>query len=92
MPSFLQSIESKRDGHALSDDAIRDFVRGVVSDAADQRLPDYQVSAFLMAVFFRGLDDRERRTARLTAAAAARTTDATARARDWLARHGLAPA
>jgi pyrimidine-nucleoside phosphorylase len=62
MPSFLQSIESKRDGHALSDDAMHAFVDGVVTEARDLRLPDYQISAFLMAVFFRGLDDRERRT------------------------------
>jgi pyrimidine-nucleoside phosphorylase len=62
MSSFLQSIESKRDGQVLSDDAIRTFVQGVVAETANLRLPDYQISAFLMAVYFRGLDDRERRT------------------------------
>lgn len=62
MPSFLQSIESKREGGALADEDILAFVQGVVADDATARIPDYQVSAFLMAVYFRGLDDRERRT------------------------------
>lgn len=62
MPSFLQSIEAKRDGIALADEQILAFVQGVISDDATARIPDYQVSAFLMAVYFRGLDDRERRT------------------------------
>lgn len=62
MPSFLQSIEAKRDGGALADGDIAAFVQGVVADDASARIPDYQVSAFLMAVYFRGLDDRERRT------------------------------
>ena len=51
-------IESKRDGKALSDEQIASFVRAV----SDGTLPDYQVSALLMAVFFRGLDSRETRT------------------------------
>jgi pyrimidine-nucleoside phosphorylase len=49
--NLLLLIEAKRDGRELSPLALRDFVRAVTTDA----LPDYQVAAFLMAVFFRGL-------------------------------------
>ncbi len=62
MPTVLSLIEAKRDGASLSDAAIQAFVDGVVAPEAPARFPDYQVAAFLMAVFFRGLDDRERRT------------------------------
>jgi pyrimidine-nucleoside phosphorylase len=49
------SIRTKRDGGRLADDELRAFVRG----AADGSIPDYQLSALLMAIFLRGLDDRE---------------------------------
>ncbi len=48
-------IEHKRDGGALAPEAwaalVRDYVAG--------RVPDYQMSALLMAVFFRGLEPAE---------------------------------
>ncbi|AEB06632.1 thymidine phosphorylase [Coriobacterium glomerans PW2] len=48
-------IERKRDGRALSEDEISFFVSGLV--AGD--IPDYQASALLMAIFLRGMDERE---------------------------------
>jgi pyrimidine-nucleoside phosphorylase len=48
-------IGKKRDGHALSDDEIRAFVRGATSGD----WPDYQVAALLMAIVLRGMDRRE---------------------------------
>jgi pyrimidine-nucleoside phosphorylase len=51
----VQLIRRKRDGGALDDGEIRAFVAGVT----DGTLPDYQVAAMMMAIFFRGLDDRE---------------------------------
>lgn len=48
-------IRKKRDGAALSDGEIRDFVSGYL----DGRITDYQMSALLMAVFFRGMDFSE---------------------------------
>jgi thymidine phosphorylase len=48
-------LRAKRDGHALSGEALVDIARGI----ADGTLTDGQVAAFAMAVFFRGLDDRE---------------------------------
>ena len=48
-------IARKRDGEALAPEDVRELVLGYVRD----EVPDYQMSAFLMAVFFRGLDDVE---------------------------------
>lgn len=48
-------IEKKRDGHELCDEEIAWFVKGV----ADGSIPDYQITSFLMAVYFRGMSDRE---------------------------------
>jgi pyrimidine-nucleoside phosphorylase len=48
-------IERKRDGGRLESEEIRELV----SEYARGRVPDYQMSAFLMAVYFRGLDRDE---------------------------------
>ena len=48
-------IRHKRDGGTLEPEAIRKVIAGVT----DGSIPDYQASALLMAVFFRGLDDNE---------------------------------
>ncbi len=57
-------ILKKRNGQRLTADEIRFLVGGFVSG----EIPDYQMSAFLMAVFFRGMDSAE--TAALTMAMA----------------------
>jgi pyrimidine-nucleoside phosphorylase len=51
----LEMIRHKRDGGELPTEAIRSFLRGV----ADRSLPDYQTSAMLMAICWRGLSTRE---------------------------------
>ena len=56
--NFLRLIEAKRDGAGLSDADIVAVVGGFTGGA----IPDYQMAAFLMAVFFRGLDPRETRS------------------------------
>ncbi len=48
-------IKRKRDGHALSSDEIYFFLNGFTRG----EIPDYQMSALLMAVFWRGLDAHE---------------------------------
>ena len=53
--NFLSLLESKRDGQPLTVAQYREFIAEVVSG----RLPDYQITAFLMAVFFRGLNTEE---------------------------------
>ena len=57
MPAFLPQalIRKKRDGQRLSEDEVRAFIAGTT----DGTIPDYQVSAMLMAIFFRGLDGGE---------------------------------
>jgi pyrimidine-nucleoside phosphorylase len=50
-----QLIRHKRDGGRLDGADIRAFLAGVT----DASIPDYQVAAMLMAIFFRGLDDDE---------------------------------
>lgn len=49
-------IRRKRDRAELSREEIASFVRGVVTGA----WADYQISAFIMAVFLNGMTDRER--------------------------------
>ncbi|MGH2542852.1 MAG: thymidine phosphorylase [Ardenticatenaceae bacterium] len=51
-------IAKKRDGLALSDEEIRWFIEQYVKD----ELPDYQASALLMAIYLRGMDERETTT------------------------------
>jgi pyrimidine-nucleoside phosphorylase len=48
-------IARKRDGGALSDAEIRAVIDGAVAG----RIPDYQLSGLLMAIVFRGMDERE---------------------------------
>lgn len=60
--SAIAVIEKKRDGAELSAAEIEGFVGGVASGA----IPDYQASAFLMAVFLRGMTPVE--TAAMTRA------------------------
>jgi len=53
-------IASKRDGKSLTTDQIRFMVRGYTAG----EIPDYQLSALLMAIYLRGMDASE--TAALT--------------------------
>ena len=48
-------IHRKRDGEELSPEEIAYFIDGYTRD----EIPDYQMSAFLMAVFYSGMTDRE---------------------------------
>ena len=48
-------IERKRDGGALEPEEITELVLG----HARGEIPDYQLAAFCMAVFFRGLTAEE---------------------------------
>ncbi|MCD8168613.1 MAG: thymidine phosphorylase, partial [Clostridiales bacterium] len=48
-------IETKKRGGALTKDEIAYMVRGFV----DGGIPDYQMSAMLMAIYFQGMNDQE---------------------------------
>jgi len=53
--NFLSLIESKRDGKILTGAQLGE----IVSSYAGGQIPDYQMAAFLMAVYFRGLNTAE---------------------------------
>jgi pyrimidine-nucleoside phosphorylase len=55
--NFLSLIESKREGQMLAPAKIQDLVREFTAGT----IPDYQMAALLMAVYFRGLDADETR-------------------------------
>lgn len=55
MENLVQIILKKRDGKELTYSELEAIVTGYVSG----KLPDYQMSAFLMAVFFKGMTAEE---------------------------------
>lgn len=57
MVNFLSLIEAKRDGQTLAAAQFQE----VVSAYTAGQVPEYQMAAFLMAVYFRGLDPAETR-------------------------------
>ncbi|QGP91528.1 Pyrimidine-nucleoside phosphorylase [Neomoorella glycerini] len=59
---MLDLIRRKREGQALAPAEIEAMIQGYTAGT----IPDYQMAAFLMAVYFRGLDQEE--TAALTRA------------------------
>lgn len=56
----VEIIRKKRDGNSLSPEEIETFINGYIKN----KIPDYQFSAFLMAVFYNGMNTEE--TASLT--------------------------
>lgn len=63
-PKTLEIIAKKRDGGSLTQGEIEYFVQGVVSG----EIPEYQIAAWLMAVYIRGMSEGE--TTHLTVAMA----------------------
>ena len=55
MASLVELIAKKRDGGELSSEQIGELVRA----HGDGRFADYQMTAFCMAVFFRGMSEQE---------------------------------
>ncbi|SDT49812.1 pyrimidine-nucleoside phosphorylase [Paenibacillaceae bacterium GAS479] len=53
---MVDLIEKKRNGHELTTEEIRFVIEGYTRD----EIPDYQVSALAMAIYFRDMSDRER--------------------------------
>ncbi len=51
----VEIIRKKREGEVLSSDEIKDIVNGFTKN----KIPDYQFSAFLMAVYFQGMSKEE---------------------------------
>ncbi|CUA79588.1 pyrimidine-nucleoside phosphorylase [Anoxybacillus suryakundensis] len=59
---MVDLIEKKRDGHTLTKEEIQFIIKGYTKGD----IPDYQMSALAMAIFFRGMNEEE--TAELTMA------------------------
>ncbi|WLD91898.1 pyrimidine-nucleoside phosphorylase [Alkalihalobacillus sp. AL-G] len=59
---MVDIIQKKRNGKELSDEEINFFINGYTND----EIPDYQVSALMMAIYFQGMTPTE--TATLTQA------------------------
>lgn len=55
---MVDIIEKKRDGFSLNDKEIEFFINGYTNNT----IPDYQVSALLMAIYFNGMSDEESTT------------------------------
>lgn len=53
---MIDIIEKKRDGHPLTKEEIEFFITGYTNNT----IPDYQMSALLMAIFFQNMNDDER--------------------------------
>jgi pyrimidine-nucleoside phosphorylase len=53
--NFLPLIENKREGKILASAQIQEFIREFTAG----KIPDYQMAALLMAIYFRGLDTNE---------------------------------
>jgi len=53
--NFLSLLEAKRDGKTLDPQEINK----IISEYTCGKIPDYQMAAFLMAIYFRGLDTKE---------------------------------
>ncbi|WP_046173767.1 pyrimidine-nucleoside phosphorylase [Domibacillus indicus] len=61
---MVDIIHNKRSGQALTDDEIKFFIEGYTKGD----IPDYQAAAFMMAIYFQGMNSQE--TAVLTKAMA----------------------
>ncbi|MFT8907557.1 MAG: pyrimidine-nucleoside phosphorylase [Lentilactobacillus diolivorans] len=59
---MVDVIHNKRSGKELTEQEIQFFVDGVVSGD----IPDYQISALLMAIYFQGMTEKEQSTLTMT--------------------------
>lgn len=53
--NFLHLLEAKRDGKTLAAEEIK----ALIADYTTGQIRDYQMAAFLMVIYFRGLDTKE---------------------------------
>lgn len=53
--NYVDIIRAKRDGKELQREAINFLVKGI----SDGSMPDYQIAALAMAIYFQGMNERE---------------------------------
>ena len=54
-PSFAYLIEKKRDGNEFTEEEVRIIVDAIL----DGEIPDYQLAALIMAVYFKDMSAQE---------------------------------
>lgn len=54
-PSYAYLIEKKRDGHEFTEDEVRNIVDSILDD----EMPDFQMAALIMAIFFKDMAAQE---------------------------------
>lgn len=81
--TILDAIADKRDGRRNSPDQLRLVAQG----AADGSVPDYQLSAWLMAAYLNGLDATETAGLTLAMAQSGRRLDLTGLPKPWVDKH-----
>lgn len=64
-------ITKKKHGAELTDEEIREFV----TEYTEGKIPDYQVSALMMAIYFKGMTDREISTLTMAMSTSGDTVD-----------------
>jgi len=52
---MVDLIEKKRDGYTLT----KEEIGFVINNYVDKKIPDYQMSSMLMAIFFKGMTNEE---------------------------------
>lgn len=80
---FQSIIATRRDGKRHSDGQLRFLAKG----AADGSIPDYQLSAWLMAAFLNPLSDEETTALTLAMAESGERIDLTGLPKPWVDKH-----
>jgi len=81
--NFLETIATKRDGRKNTNGQLDALARG----AADGSIPDYQLSAWLMAAYLNGLDPQETADLTLAMAESGERLDLTGLPKPWVDKH-----
>ena len=53
--SYAYLIEKKREGHEFTEDEVRNIVDSILDD----EMPDFQMAALIMAIFFKDMAAQE---------------------------------
>ena len=72
--NVIDIIRRKRDGNELTKEEIQELVTGM----ANNEIPDYQLSAWAMAVYFKSMNTRETVDLTMAMAASGRVMDLSA--------------
>ncbi|MBS1723307.1 MAG: thymidine phosphorylase [Armatimonadetes bacterium] len=81
--SFIETIAAKRDGRVNTKEQLKALAKG----AADGTIPDYQLSAWLMAAFIKGLNPQETADLTLAMAHSGERLDLSGLPKPWLDKH-----